>query len=254
MLKQNKRIVARLLWLSDMSITALAFFASYWLRAHYFREWDLGGLAPLERYGWFVVAVAGVWSVILHQSGAYRSYRTDSLLTEIVTVWKAVAIGAIVIGTVIFVFKFSFVSRTLVVIFLTLNMLLLAGLRSAVRLLSWTARKRGYNYRNVVIVGTGSTARDLAIKLESHRHWGLRFLGFVSEVPAGAGAVIDGHPVIGDLSGLELMVRELTIDEVFIAIAEKRIEDLEDSLLMLEENGIVTLIVPNFFPHRLSDF
>ena len=64
--------------------------------------------------------------------------------------------------------------------------------------------------------------------------------------------MIDGHPVIGDLSRLEIMVRELHIDEVFIAIAEKRIEDLEDALLMLEENGIVTLIVPNFFPHLIA--
>ena len=185
MLKQHKRIVARLLWLSDISITAIAFFASYWLRANYFRQWDLGGLAPLERYAWFVVAVAGVWSVMLHQSGAYRSYRTVSLVTEIVTVWRAVALGAVVIGTVIFALKFSFVSRTLVVVFLILDMLLLAGMRAAVRLLSWVARRRGYNFRNVVIVGTGSTARDLASKLESHRHWGLRFLGFVSEARRG---------------------------------------------------------------------
>ena len=64
--------------------------------------------------------------------------------------------------------------------------------------------------------------------------------------------MIDGHPVIGDLSRLESLVRERTVDEVFIAVAERRLEELEDALLMLEENGILTLIVPNFFPHLIA--
>lgn len=252
MLKEQKTIVARLLWLSDMSVTALAFLAAYFLRSSFFGHGDLGGLDPLQRYALLFVAVIVVWTVLLRQYGAYRSYRTVSLSAEITTVWKAVAIGAIVIGTVAFAFKFKFVSRTLIGIFLILDLLLLAGLRTGVRLLSWMVRERGYNFRNAVIVGTGRTARDLAEKMASHRHWGLRFLGFVSEEPAGTAGAIDGHPVIGDLSRLESMVRELTLDEVFIALSEKRIEELEDALLMLEENGVRTLIVPNFFPHLIA--
>ena len=50
---------------------------------------------------------------------------------------------------------------------------------SCVRVISRYVRSRGYNYRTLLVVGTGKAARAIARAIDEHDYWGFRVAGFV---------------------------------------------------------------------------
>lgn len=252
MLKQHNVLVYRSLVLIDLAVTVAAFLAAYWARNIVFLPGHMGRLFPLERYTWLLFVIIPVWFILLKAFDAYRSYRTYSYVYELLGVGKAIFMGGLAIGTVAFVTKAEYLSRTFIISFVFINLILVGLVRLAIRSLSWFVRERGYNFRNVVIVGTEHTARDIARRVVNFRESGLRILGFVTDNEHQIGSEIDGHPVIGTLGELESFVKREAVDEVIFAIPGRKLEALEDTLLMLEEHGINARIVSNIFPHIIA--
>lgn len=252
MLRQRARMISGLLWVADMATTVLAFLVSYWIRSEYLTHWDLRPLVPLDYYGWIMIAILITWSLLLYQYGAYRSYRTVSVLNELLTVTKAIIVGTVLVGTITFVFKFEFVSRTLIALFVVVNFLMLAVERLLVRALSWFVRRRGYNFRNVVIVGTGPVAGELCRIIGNYRQWGLRVVGVVTEESLYKGLELEGCQIIGDIRELETLIHNYVVDEVIFAVPGRKLDEIEDTLLMLEEHGINVRLAANIFPHVIA--
>lgn len=138
------------------------------------------------------------------------------------------------------------ISRMLILLSGVLATLLLLAQTLVVRGMAHFIRRRGYNFRQVVIAGTGPAALEIAESIDSHRYWGLRVLGFVS---------IDGSPspsatpILGSQEDLPRLAEERVIDQVVFAAARQRFDDLEDLVLQLEELGIATCFALNLFPN-----
>ena len=70
-----------------------------------------------------------------------------------------------------------------------------------------SVRRRGYNFRTLLVVGTGKRAQTLAARVREHGHWGLRIVGFVSDGhrfdPARAGA-----PMLGEIADLPRLLTD----------------------------------------------
>jgi exopolysaccharide biosynthesis polyprenyl glycosylphosphotransferase len=202
-----------------------------------------------------LVAIVPIWTVLLRRWQAYASFRITSFVSEVFTIAKTVTVGGLLIGTIAFASKSSYISRSFILTFILVNFVLLVSERFFVRAAAWFVRKRGYNTRNVLIVGTDEMARDIAERIKNfNHHWGLRILGFVGE-NGGAPPVnclLDDWPVMGNLRDLESIVKRESVDEVIFAVPAKRLEALEDTLLMLEDYGINARIVANIFPHVIA--
>lgn len=252
MLKQHARLATNALYLADMTATALSFPAAYYLRDTFLKRFLPGGLYPLHEYYWLLAVIVPVWSLLLYKLNAYSSHRTTPVLVELWAVSRAVMLGGTALAAVAFSLRSYYISRALIVAFIAVNLLAIAAERTVIRLLSWFFRRRGYNSRNVLIVGTGRQASDMAKRIEKYRHWGFRIMGVVREngepYPV---HTMDGHPIIGSLSDLEAVVSLGAVDEVIFA-GSGRIEDYEDVFLMLEDNGINSRVVANMFPHVIA--
>ena len=252
MLKEHARIISKLLWASDIIITISSFFLAYWLRGKYLIRWDLGSLIPLSRYTWLLLVIVPVWAVLLKIFDAYRSYRTVSFINELMALGKTAVTGGLVIGAIAFATKSQYLSRVFILTFVIVNIILLGVERFCIRSAAWLVRKRGYNFRNVAIVGSGEIARDVARRIKNYTGWGLRVLGFVAEDDSVKESVIEGHPVLGSLAELEDIVERLAVDEVIVAVSNMKLEDLEDAFLMLEDHGINARMIANIFPHVIA--
>jgi exopolysaccharide biosynthesis polyprenyl glycosylphosphotransferase len=252
MLKQHAKIVYQTLLVTDIGITIASFFVSYWFRNTFLTRWDMGRLYPLERYTWLLTVIVPAWFVLLKAFHAYRSYRTASFLDELSAVGKAAILGGFLIGAIAFATKSDYISRIFIFSFVVINILMLGAERFAIRAASWAIRKRGYNFRNVIIVGTEATAQDIARRIRNYEQWGLHLLGYISINGSSTGQMTDGADVIGSLTDLETIVKNQVVDEVIFAAPGKRLEDLEDTFLMLEEHGINARIVSNVFPHVIA--
>lgn len=87
-------------------------------------------------------------------------------------VFKAALLGGLILGTISFAFKLHYLSRAFIVAFIIINLALLTLERFIIRQFSRSARRRGLNYRWVVIVGTDAGARDIAERIQCSRTTG----------------------------------------------------------------------------------
>ncbi len=252
MFKQHAKLVYRGLYLADIAITAASFFAAYWIRASFLTRWELISIYPVKEYTWLILVIIPAWTYLLRKNGAYASHRTIPFPKEMATILKAVVPGGLIIGAAAFVSKSHYLSRALILAFVIINPLLLILERFCIRLLARIVRKRGYNFRNVLIVGINETARDIARRIESYDHWGLRILGFVTTNGDETGCVVDGSPVIGKIQDLERIIQQEVVDEVIVTDIGKKLENFENTVLMLEDHGINTRIVAKLFPHVIA--
>ncbi|MFI5305580.1 MAG: sugar transferase [Nitrospiria bacterium] len=251
MLRQRARLVSFLLYFFDLSILILSFYLSFHIRNNLLGE-SFGSLSPITQQLWLLVFILPVWSVLFYFFHLYRSQRTNPIFHEIKLFLSSSAIGTFLLGFFVFASKAHETSRLFIITFGFISFILLIFSRALIREIARTIRKQGLNYRLIMVVGTGKRAREIVNAIEKNRHWGLKFIGFVSDVPNARFTKIMGYPVLGLVSDLSKIIDSHVIDEVVFAVSRKRLETLEESFLLCEEEGINARIAVNFFPHMIA--
>jgi exopolysaccharide biosynthesis polyprenyl glycosylphosphotransferase len=259
MLKQKARLIARIVYLADLALTSVAFFAAFYLRNLIFPKLAPGtfptGLFPLSEYLKVYPLVLIIWSVLLFTYHSYHSHRTVPLTREVITTIRVVIAGNVLLATIAYLLPLRQLSRAWLILFAIFSALFLIIEKVALRIIARFVRSKGLNYRTVLIVGTGRRATDLAHVLEGHKYWGYKILGFVS----------DGHHLSNGWSSYRIFgsvpdLRRILesgrtpepIDEVVFAVTRKKLDEMKQIFLMCEELGIRTRVAMNFFTNRLA--
>jgi len=121
------------------------------------------------------------------------------------------------------------------------------GLRRLIyRVLLYRRFDRGLDTRNVLIVGTGSEAQALRHHLDSIRHLGYTFKGFI-ELPGSASrAPLPPGDVVGTLDSLFQNARKQFIDEIFFTTPCER-HIVQDVLDQARVHGVDLRVVPEIY-------
>ena len=251
MLKEKAKLVAFWVYVTETILVVSSVYVAFIFRNIYFSE-DYGRLAPFDRYLWLIYIIVPLWSFLFYYFGLYESQRTKSFKSEIWKIAKISFWGTLLLMAVVFAFKADLISRLFIIFFGGISFLFLFVERLILRKALRYLRKKGYNYRNIVIVGTGRRARDLAEVIYQNKHWGLRLIGFISDQSETKRESIGKSPILGTVADLPQMLQSHVIDELIFAISRKRLEDLEEIFLLCEEQGIRTRVAVNFFPHMIA--
>jgi exopolysaccharide biosynthesis polyprenyl glycosylphosphotransferase len=249
LLREHNRLIRKIQLFLDIGITILSFFIAVLFRRY--AEVYLVPIGPLTHYLFLLYIIVPLWVVLLYFNGAYQSIRVRTLFQTLWPVIKTVFTGAIILMTILFAFKFHTISRALILIFLTLNLFLLLGERFLTYLFLHSIRKRGYNTRSVLIVGTGERARDFAGSVRSHREWGSKIIGFVDTEPSMLGKEICEARVIGMMEDIPEILSKNQVDEVFFIVPRKWLDSIEDAVFACEEIGVSVRIACDFFQKNL---
>src|SRR5437868_10098077 len=202
-----------------------------------FHSVDPRVLAYIALYGLFTVALArsyGLYGPILNRSG---------LNEQRMTVQASLVSGLLLCGT-LYLARAEMVSRSVVVPLVIFSTVLLCVRRAVWRRMVYSRYREGLETRNVLIVGAGRVGHALRNHLESLRHLGFRFKGFValSEREAESGEA----DIIGDVRNCLALARSLFVDEIFFSVpAEKRLV-----IALVEEAralGIDVRVVPDLY-------
>jgi exopolysaccharide biosynthesis polyprenyl glycosylphosphotransferase len=191
------------------------------------------------------VAWFGLLLVILARSyGLYGSILNRSGLNEQrMTIQAALIAGLLLCGT-LYLRQAEMVSREIVVLLVLFTAVLLCFRRAVWRKVVYSRYREGLETRNVLIVGAGRVAHALRNHLESLRHLGFRFMGFVAltEHEAESGDA----DIIGDVRNCLSLARSLFVDEIFFSVpAEKKLV-----IALVEEAraiGIDVRVVPDLY-------
>ena len=240
MLKQQARLVARIVYLVDLALTSGAFFAAFfirdvvlpWIAPRHFPT----GLFPISEYLKVYPFVLVIWSVLLFSYHSYHSHRTIPLTKETLTILRVVAVGNLLLATLAYLLPLRQLSRVWFVLFAALSTVLLVAEKILLRVLARYVRTKGLNYRTVLLVGTGRRALDVARMIVNHKYWGYKILGFVS----------DGHRlsngwaryrVFGAVPDLKKILEQghaEPIDEIVFAVTRKKLDEMKQIFLMCE--------------------
>ncbi len=250
MLRENTKIISGGLKTADLVITALSFLAAYAIRG---AIPELPALRPFSEYSFLLIFILPLWAGLLRYYGAYGTMRTKSLTQTLVPVLKGSSAAVIVLMTLLYAFKLEYVSRALIIIFFVVNSALLLAFKASVLFLTRYLRTKGYNFRTMIIVGTGRRALEFARFIEEHKQWGVHVLGFVSvgknDEPGPAPAP---ERVLGEVEGLDRLITTVQVDEVVFVVTRKLLDRIEGPVMACEQVGIKASIVMDLYRHKIA--
>ena len=182
----------------------------------------------------FITRSYGLYGPIQNRSGLHE---------QRMTIQATFTAGLLLCGALYLTHEIA-ISRLVVLLVVVITSILLAIRRAIWRNMEYSRYREGLETRNVLIVGAGRVAHALRNHLESLRHLGFRFKGFVAltEREAESGDV----DVIGDVRNTLQLARSLFVDEIFFSVpAEKKlvIALVEEARAM----GIDVRVVPDLY-------
>jgi exopolysaccharide biosynthesis polyprenyl glycosylphosphotransferase len=176
----------------------------------------------------------------------YTPMRLTSILDEQrLSVQACLYAGLLLTGT-LYLIHAEDISRGVVLITVGLVTVSLSVRRLVYRMLIYRRFDRGEGTRNVLIVGTGPEAHALRHHLESIRHLGYTFKGFIDFQGHGARSAASAGDVVGTMETLFQNARKHFVDEIFFTTACER-EVVQDVLQQAQTNGIDLRVVPDMY-------
>jgi len=155
--------------------------------------------------------------------GLYGGFQHKSGMHEMrMTIQATLTAGLLLCGSLYLSHHGEMISRIVVILMVAFTALLLCLRRAIWRRIIYSRYRRGIEARNVLIIGAGRVGHALRNHLESLRHFGFRFKGFIAltEQESESG----NADVIGDVRNCLAMARALFIDEIFFSVpADKKI-------------------------------
>jgi exopolysaccharide biosynthesis polyprenyl glycosylphosphotransferase len=119
-------------------------------------------------------------------------------------------------------------------------------------------RRRGHNFRNVLIVGTGTRARHVLYQLQRHPEWGLRVIGFMDENDTPHDPRIPTTRVFKFVD-LQDIIRERVVDEVIVACPRSMLASIGPVVAVCATAGIPMTLLSDLYgdylpPPRVTHF
>jgi len=240
MLRKYSEVFRTLCAVADLTIVATALLVAFLIRFH--SGWLAGWLpTPLgtpepKHYGNLALVAVPVFALLLVTHGLYRPRRGRSRMGEARTLVQVGALGTLCVAAASFFWNELAISRATVGIFGILATCGLIAFRLCMRSLLSVARRLGYNQRDVLIVGTGTLAQEVYLRLMAHPDTGLHIVGSL-------GPLRRGRPlpeVLGPYEHLHDIVTRRHIDQVVIALDRS---DPTDPTKLIEALGDTTATV-----------
>ncbi|MDQ3394472.1 MAG: undecaprenyl-phosphate glucose phosphotransferase [Bacteroidota bacterium] len=217
----------------DILFLNISFLISFWLKFSSFTELFLQDYINLLIF--FNVA----WIVLILLLKPYSIART-SRISEILRRHLTLVILHLLLAAVYFVAleNYSY-SREHVLITYGIYIVLLLGWKVFFTSLLRIYRKKGFNYRKVVIVGYGELSEELRKYFRVHPEHGYRLLGFFDNKHTGPN-------ILGNFKSLKEYALQNEIDEMYCCLPYVRYTQVKEFIDFGEENLIKVKLIADF--------
>ncbi len=250
MLKEKHSFLKKMLLGVDLCMVVVAFYSGYYLHAFLFdiiTDTNVNHLYPIGGYTWTVPVMMVLWGGALLFFGEYQALRSKSVRAIIFDLFRAGFIVTVLFGWFAYLFKLEYISRSFITLVFFLTGFFIAVERLAIINFLRYIRRKGFNYRRVLLVGSGARAIRVIELFQRHPDWGYRVVGIVDDEEKKVGAEIHGCRIIGMLKDLPGLLTENVIDEVFFVVPRNWLGKIEDSILFCEQVGKQVSVAVDYF-------
>ncbi len=240
MLREQAKLITRISFVINLLVIVAAAILAYLLWVRFQPGLNLAG-----HYAWTLLIILPVWLYLLSRYQIFSSLRflgPLELCQRLGTVhlWG----GTILAAAIFFIDRLAF-SRGLYATFLICSFLALVILHLARRLFLGFLRRRGMNFRRLLIVDDGdcNCSRRFVELIQAHADWGLRLEGYLQSGRLPPQQQICGYPVLGRIDDLLDVCKRNTVDEVIFCLPLTRFAEAEEHIAALQEMGTTTRMV-----------
>lgn len=190
---------------------------------------------------------AGLLLILFYYFGLYRMKRGEDQLDEYFVIFKAVALGILIlIGFTFFVHEISF-SRFVIFAAGLVVFAMICLWRTLLWLLVGWAHKLGHGINHTLIYGAGEAGQMLVGQIRELGELGYRLEGFIDDDPTKQEQEIQGLPVLGTGRDLTRVVRENKIEEIIIAFPSADRQKIYEVIELLKNTGVNVKIMPDLY-------
>lgn len=250
MLRSKNRLIHKIVLCIDAAVVAASFLIAFMLR-DYLDHHFLIELPPPSEYLPLLVVVVPLWNLMLKAFGVYDSMRKTNFSRLCWGVFEASLVATLIFSTGAFLLQLEILSRTFVMTFFAVTTSLLMIEKSLALLYLRKIRKQGFNFRAMLIVGSGPRSRGFAETIESHPEWGMKILGFIDEEEM-LGRTVGSSGVIGVFDDLARILDENVVDEVIFIMPRNWLDRLEKYVRICEKVGVKATISIDFFDTAIA--
>ena len=245
MFQQRLKFFRSILYMGDLALVALCWFAAYFVRFYLPIVPVTKGVPALSLYIMLFFVVLIDFAVVLPASGLYKRpwAGTGHALWPVM---RAVLVGVVVAITLTWFLRPYDFSRLVFLHFFVFTCAGLLVFRPALRFFWRRAYPENAGER-VLIVGAGDLARQVAANIRSNPVLGLSLVGFLTRDRAKVGADLEGLPVLGHFSQIGDIASARQAQVVIIALPLEAHEDLPVILEGLSQEMVDVRIVPDLY-------
>ena len=252
MLREKSQLIVRFHKLLDICLTAGAFIAAYFIKKDFLPE-PFRGLITAPNYYSVLLMIIIIWYVNFNFFGLYTSYRKQNCVRIFWNMVKAVFVSFLLLSLIMYIFKIANVSRIMMGIFLILNIILLGLSKGLVYRTLASFRAKGFNFRNILIVGSKAGAREVIRAIGDRLEAGYRIIGCLEMDEKKIGKTVkNGVKVIDTVESMEKILLEQVVDELIFAMPLQLIKNVEKYISMAEDVGVAIRILPQWHIRQLG--
>ncbi len=245
MLKKHSKVFENLLLAADLGIIAASWFSAFFFRFYY-------GDAPSDvpdfrPYAIYLFIILLIWPVAFHAFGLYRPRRISSRISEIFDITKACIFSVLIMTSLTFFIREFEFSRLMFIYFTIFNIVFLSTSRVIFRMLLRALRKRGYNQKSALILGSGGSAMGLIEKIHASPEIGVRILGYMSADEDSSGEELSGVVNIGTYAQIRDIITTREIDIVFVALSWDEQALTRDILMHIGDEIVDIKVIPSLY-------
>jgi FlaA1/EpsC-like NDP-sugar epimerase len=244
MLKERNQTFKLMFIGLDLIISFLGFWAAFLLRyfidtSFYFNTTNYIILS-------IVLSVTQVLAFI--SIDLYHPRRGLAFFDELGVIASGVVLNLLFILSLLFFFRGEIrgesFSRLFMGYYVVTSIVLTAMIHYVFRIFLMRLRERGYNLRNVIIIGTGKTAERITEVIQGHKIYGYNIVGYIKSISRTQ--VREDFPILGNLKDIEKILSGQRPDILIYAKEFADGENLREIIDICDHENIELKIIPEF--------
>ncbi len=247
MIREKEKFLTQVYAAFDLMFIFISFIFTWWLK---FDSQFINVEAHLAFKTYFYwTIIYGILSIVIgFFTKLYVPKRKKRFSYEVFKIIQVHSISMLSLLSVLFAFKEIHFSRLFLLIFVTMNIMLIVIYRYTVKLSLKHLRKKGYNIQFQLVLGAGSLGRKYYETVLENPSLGFEVIGFLDDYITHHGKKYkDYKPILGKVDNLEFILQDHLIDEIIIALPLYAHEKYKNIINTCEKAGVKTLIIPDFY-------
>ena len=228
------------LMIGDAIIAAISVPAGYWIKYY-----GAVQALPFKPYLVAIPFVIACYLFALAVTGQYRSWRGRTLVDQLLALYAGSIFAGVLIFAAIEVGNLGqSYSRLTILPAVLIAAVLMTGERYLLRGYETRLRRRGIGTERVLMVGTGDGSELLIRRMNMFPQYGFQVVGVASDIVSSDNTFV-GVPVVGRVADLPQLVKDLRVDQVFLALPAGQRERLLHLIKLCEDENLEFKIVPD---------